>query len=275
MLALVLLATSLAATPDECREAYAAVNYRDAAQACEAVLSTASPAELPGLYRLAALSRAALGDSERAAALFSSLLALDPDVQLDAAISPKLRAPFERARARRGTTKAELRLTPAAVTPEGAVSLSVEVADGPSRPIVAIIGHAAGAPVRVPREDPTRVSLIVQGGGPASVRVGGYDRFGGELALAMLEVRAPAEAPRRLSWKPWAVAAGVVLAGAVASAVSSTLLFDQAKSQRFASDAATKLELSHATALGADIGFGVGGALGVVTLVLLLVGTAS
>src|SRR3954470_8100084 len=96
-----ILAALLSATPDECREAYAAVSYREAATACLAVLSTAPAAELPGLYRLAALSLAALGDEEQAFRLFSSLLAMDPSAQLDPSLSPKLRASFDRAKAAR------------------------------------------------------------------------------------------------------------------------------------------------------------------------------
>src|SRR5262245_38413730 len=102
-----LAAAMVLATPDDCREAYAAVNYRMAAEACLSAIPSAPPDQLAGLYRLAGLSVAALGDSKRAQSLFDSWLALDPKAALDASVAPKLRAPFESAR-RAGSAPAQL-----------------------------------------------------------------------------------------------------------------------------------------------------------------------
>ncbi len=273
MIALTSTLLLLAATPDDCREAYAAVNYKEAARLCVEVLSDAPRGELPGLYRLAALSSAAVGDEERAFVLFSSLLAMEPGVQLDEALSPKLRAPFERAqRARAG---AVLALHPEAVRARAGkpLELSVEVDDGPGHPVTELALERAGKPQSVARKDPTHFSLAPAPPGKLALALTAVDRFGGRLLTLpfALDV-APTAGPRTglLSWKLWVVAAAVVLVGATVSGILSRQAFSDAGQQHYASDARSKLALSNATALGADVGFGVGGALGLGAVVLFL-----
>ena len=268
-----LLAALLAATPDDCREAYAAVNYREAATACLAVLSTASIAELPGLYRLAALSHAAIGDDEQAFRLFVSLLSMDPATQLDAALSPKLRAPFERARSAQGGKAIQLQANAHAAREGEPLRLEVGIEDGPQHPATTLRARGPGIDLKIARMNPTVVPLEPAPPGTFLIQLQALDRFGGPLASSAWEwVVEPRLKPRSaaLSWKLWGIISGVVLAGAIGSGVGSRLTFAAATSQRFASDAATSLELSRGAAIGADVGFAVGGAVGLGALILLL-----
>ncbi len=263
----------LTATPDDCREAYAAVNYKEAARLCVEVLSEAPRGELPGLYRLAGLSLAAVGEEERAFGLFVSLLAMDPHVQLDAALSPKLRAPFERAQRLRAGAKLTLSASSPRAREGRPLQLEVQVDDGPGRPVTEVALKRDGKSQALARAEPTVFTLAPAPAGKLSLELTGLDRFGGRLATVPFELQVAAAARPRsglLSWKVWAVTAAVVLVGATVSGVVSRQLFSDAGQQHYAADAAAKLSQSNAAALGADVGFGMGGALGLGALILFL-----
>lgn len=264
----------LSATPDDCREAYAAVNYKEAARVCVEVLSEAPRGELPGLYRLAGLSLAALGEDERAHGLFISLLAMDPQVQLDPSLSPKLRAPFEKAKqARRAEAlKLDAAAVPAKVREGKPFAVDVEVRDGAGKPVTEVQLKRDGKLMAAARADPTRFELGAAPPGKVSLELTALDKYGGRLAALPFELEVTARSTRSaaLSWKLWAVAAAVVLVAATVSGVVSNQLFDSAGRQHYASDADSKLALSNAIAIGADVGFGVGGAMGLGALILLI-----
>jgi hypothetical protein len=246
-----------ASSPDECREAYAAVNYREATRLCVSALKVAQPVELPGLYRLAGLSFAALNDEPNALKLFISLLAMDPAAQLDPSISPKLRGPFEKAKAlRRGApVQLELQQTQG---PAGEVALN----DGPEHPVVSLSSQQDVEPPQ--KQDRKEQNVIDLHEGTKRVAVSAYDIFGGVLASATIDLKAPS----RISWVPWAVVAGVVLAAAAGSAVASRLLFIDASHMQLVTDAERKLDYSNGTAIGADVGFGFGGAMALTALLI-------
>jgi hypothetical protein len=263
----------LAATPDDCREAYAAVNYKDAARICVEVLSDAPTGELPGLYRLAGLSLAAVGDDDRATVLFESLLAMEPNIRLDESISPKLRAPFDQAQRERKGAGLTLEPSVAKAIAGKPLELSVAVKDGPGHPVTELALRRGGQQRSVARADPTRFSLEPAPAGKLALQLTAVDRFGGRLLnlpFALDVAAAPVPRGGLLSWKVWAVAAAVVLAGATVSAIVSRQAFTDAGQERYASDAASKLALSNGTAVGADVGFGAGGLLGLGAVVLFL-----
>src|SRR4051812_12317543 len=95
---LTLAAALLAATPDDCRAAYDAVKYRDAAKLCAEAVPTAPAEKLPEVYRLLGLSHAAIDEPQVAQAAFVSMLTLDPAATLPESYAPKVRAPFVEAR---------------------------------------------------------------------------------------------------------------------------------------------------------------------------------
>jgi hypothetical protein len=270
----VLALSVLTASPDDCREAYAAVNYKEAARVCVEVLSEAPRGELPGLYRLAGLSLAAVGEDERAYGLFVSLLAMDPQVQLDPALSPRLRAPFEKAKQARGGEALKLgaKTAPAKLREGKPFAVDVEVRDGAGRPVTELQLKRDGKSQAAARADPTHFELGAATPGKLTLELTALDKYGGRLAALPFELDVAAVQPRGglLSWKLWAVAAAVVLVGATVSGVLSGQFFDAAKKERYASDAASKLALSNGLGIGADVGFGVGGAMGLAALLLLI-----
>src|SRR5205085_660994 len=67
---------------------------------CRSALPTAQREEAENLYRLLALSYAALGDNAGAEAAFTSLLALNPNAQLSSGYAPRMRELLENARRR-------------------------------------------------------------------------------------------------------------------------------------------------------------------------------
>jgi hypothetical protein len=263
----------LSATPDDCREAYASVSYRDAARICVSVLPAAPEGELPGLYRLAALSAAAIGEDEQAYQLFVSLLAMSPAAQLEPSISPKLRSPFERAKARRRGLGLALAPTAGPARQGSPLEVRVAVEDGPERPVTRVGVRLPEGERLALRADPTRVTFVPGQAGRLALEVTGVDAFGGRLARATLELDvAPRVAPRPgwLSWKIWGVASGLLLAGALASGIASRSAFNAANSSHFASDAASQLALSRNTALVADLSLGAGGVMGGGAALLLI-----
>lgn len=81
--------------------AYASVDYATALAASERVLKqSALPHDtLVRATRVAALSRAALGDTDQSREYFIALLAYEPDYKLDAKLGPRFQEPFSEARA--------------------------------------------------------------------------------------------------------------------------------------------------------------------------------
>jgi hypothetical protein len=264
----------LGATPDECREAYAALNYREAAVVCVAVLPTAPAGELAGLYRLAGLSLAASGNAERAFQVFSSLLSLDPAYELDDSVSPRLREPFDRAKRARGGAKVTVKAQLARPLVDGQpIALTVSVDDGPGRPIARISAKSPSGEVTAPRADHTSLELPPLTGTAVRVELGGYDTFGGRVFSDSSVFAVPARASPRpvlLSWRLWTGAAAVVLGAASASGIASRVLISNAANDHFADDKARHLQLGATTAILADVGFAVGGALAIAALVLWL-----
>src|SRR3954466_6711243 len=106
---LTLLSALLAtASVDECRAAYEAVSYREAAKACAEAVPKTPPEQLPEVYRLLGLSNAALDETDLALAAFVSLLTLDAAATLPDSYAPKVRAPFMQARKLGAGTPAKL-----------------------------------------------------------------------------------------------------------------------------------------------------------------------
>jgi len=262
----------LSTTPDDCREAYAAVHYREAAQLCVEVVPTAPPGELAGLYRLAGLSLAALGEDERAFQVFSSLLALEPKLELDASISPRLRAPFDRARAARAGAAVVLRPTPVKPLKENEpVALDIAVDDGPGHPVQRLQVNGPQGSTTAARADPTSVQLPPAPAGPLTLELNGYDVFGGRVASVSSRFEVTGRAPERpllASWKVWTAVGAVVLAGALVCGVSSRVLGTSAQQQHFDSDRVAEGQLAGDLAITADVGFAVGGVAALLALIL-------
>jgi len=263
------------ATADDCREAYAAVRYREAGTACLDAIPSTPPDQLAGIYRLAALSLAALGDEEQASALFAGLLALDPLAELSPAISPKLRVLFERARARGAAARVRLvARTTTLARQDLPMTLEVSVDDGAPHPVTEVIATAGAARASAPRDGGRALIQLPAPGkaGPWEIDLAARDRFHGRLATAALSIDvAPLHPPRPawLSWKGWGVAAGAVAAGALVAGLVSRQSFLSAQRDVFADAASTDLQRAQATAWAADTGFVVAGALTLGAAVLL------
>ena len=104
LLTLALSGSAVAQTSDAdiatAENAYAALDYPTALSGAEAVLSKGNLSHdaLVRATRVAALSNAALGQTEPAKALFTTLLELDPDFKVDAKQGPRFSQPFAEAR---------------------------------------------------------------------------------------------------------------------------------------------------------------------------------
>jgi hypothetical protein len=93
-------ASARAATPQQeveaAETAYANLEYEDANKAAERALRLRGLThdQLVRAYRVLGLTAGSLGKEQQARDAFVTLLALDPDFQLDSAVSPKVQSPF-------------------------------------------------------------------------------------------------------------------------------------------------------------------------------------
>lgn len=277
-----LLAAVWAAVPvanaAECRASYDALRYREAALSCQAAIATAPGAALPELYRLLGLSLAALDEKAGAQDAFVSLLVLEPSATLSEAYSPRIREVFEAARRLVDATPIALDVrAPESVRVGVPVALEVTVVDGEAAPVQRLLAESpagSAAAARVPGEQRTTLQLdapLVSG--PWNIRVAAVDRFGGSLAQKALTLEvSPVRAPRPflLTWKPWLGAAAVVGAAGAASGWHGQALGNSARGAPFADDAYGLAERGRTWTTGANVAFGVAGALAVGTLILFI-----
>lgn len=213
--ATLLAAASAASTPDGCREAYEALAFRAAVEACQREIPERRGPELRATYRTLGLSLAALGETEQSREAFASLLSLDPSTVLDASVSPKLRAPFEAARAAGAALEVDLRLAAEPPWREGhPLGLRLELHDSPLAPVRSVVLTSAGQTLTVQRTaDRFQLQLAPPTqAGLQAVLASAYDRFGGELATRQLELKVASANPGVFGrWKVWGVAAALVL----------------------------------------------------------------
>lgn len=273
-LALAILISALveAAPLESCREAFDALLYRDAAQACAEALRGARAEDLPALYRLLGLSLAAADDVDAARDAFASLLALDAAAQLPDTISPKLRAPFDEARGLSAGQAIQVTIaleeTPRVGTPARA---SIAIQDGRARPVTKV-ELKTGLEARLLDRSTLVAPILIEippGSQSLTIAVTALDRFGGRLSFSerSFPVEPPRARPSLLSWPLWAGAAALfgsvgVIAGVYADARSSSardrLYADEAALDADrASDAARVANLSYVAAgvfaLGATV----------------------
>lgn len=259
----------LTASTADCRAAYDALRYKEAALACQAALPQAPDAQLPELYRLLGLSLAALGDGARAQSAFESLLALDPSSTLAQDYSPKIRASFDAAKARSSAHAARLEAAPVRAPRAGEpLTLEVSIEDGPAHPVTRVSVKGSGTPLTSsPRATPPELTRVELAPPPSpatlELEVGALDLFGGRLASRTIQV-AVREAPsKRAGWKkpwPWLGAAAVVGVGGATMGWLGQREGSQALAQTFADDADRLAQRSHAMTTGANVAFGIAGA---------------
>jgi len=94
-------ATAAADKLDDARAAVDGVRYDDAQRLLVEALAQgdAAPAKLFEIYRLSAITAIVLNQPDAAELFYRRWLALDPDAALGADVAPKLRAPFDAAKA--------------------------------------------------------------------------------------------------------------------------------------------------------------------------------
>jgi len=107
--------------------AYGAVDFETQRAEAERALEAGGSdrARLARIYRLLGIAHAALGAPEPAKLAFMRLLALDPDVELEHVLSPRLRTPYMEARGYWDVTSARLSVEAARRAPDGAITLGV------------------------------------------------------------------------------------------------------------------------------------------------------
>jgi hypothetical protein len=263
--ALLVAQTAWADAAQDCRAQYADLHYREAVASCTRALQSATAGERTELYVLIGSSLAATGDADQAQRVFVSLLAVDPRAELPKGASPKLREPFEAARALAAPVQLSARLVEAPREGGEAVVLA-EVHDGAAQPVTEVTLTVDGAVARAARTaEPARLT-VPAGSRGASARVRALDLLGGELASVTLAlsqtepVAIESGRPAALSWKTWLVAGAVfAVLGGAALAWAATA-YPQA---RAASDVYAAQGL-HAQGDGASVasyvGFGLAGA---------------
>ncbi len=259
-----LLLTLLAATPsDACREHYAALKYRDAIAACTDALAAAG--DRAELYTLIGLSLAGVGEAEKARRVFAALLLLKPDAALPPGLSPKLRAPFDAA-------KADAAPIGFSATRDGD-EVVIALSDGPSRPVAEL---RVGAQ-RVARSDRVKAP-------PGPLRVGALDVLGGELASVDVAETAPAPAPvaavvaepapsvssrpALLSWKVWLVTSIVAAVVGGSALAWAAVTYPRARAEEWADAAAGLHGEAQRAQVVAGVGFGFAGLAAALTVVL-------
>lgn len=174
--------------------AYRAVDFE--AQRREASLALtaggASSAELVQIYRLLGIAHAALGDADAARGAFLRLLALDPEIELERLLSPRLRAPYMEAR---GYWDLESVRFGADVRPmEGGTAAEVQLRD-PLRMVSRLRVLALGPPEHVLSELAPSERLTVR------LEVGALPS-GAERRLALLDAHGNTLLLRRLPEPP-------------------------------------------------------------------------
>ena len=107
--------------------AYGAVDFETQRAEAERALEagSADPARLARIYRLLGIAHAALGAHEPAKAAFMRLLALDPDVELEHVLSPRLRTPYMEARGYWDVTSTRLGVQTRRGASDGAIALTL------------------------------------------------------------------------------------------------------------------------------------------------------
>jgi len=268
------LALALAAAPQDCRQAYEQVRYRDAIAACTEAITTASKDQLAELYRMLGLSLASQGDHARAKAAFVSLLAVDPAATLSDSYSPKLRADFEAARAAGAGTPVTLGIQPPAPARVGVpLEVLVKVEDGAAKPVTEVQLRAAGTHVTLPRDGPLRATLPASAEpGPRPVTLSAFDGFGGRLGEQQLsfDVTAVPRRPLVLSWVAWSVL--TIAAGGAGATLGVLSRNDgtQARTTMLGDSSYALEQRANSEAIAADACLAAAGAFGITALILFL-----
>jgi hypothetical protein len=236
------------------RRAVQDVRYDDARGLLVAALAAgaATPEELREIYQLSAATAVVLGQRELAEQYYRRVLALDPEAQLPADASPKLRPPFVAAQAymaahRRLAVRAERRggnLTVTVVAdPLGMIAAVAAVVAGQRERGVAVASGPVGLE---PRGDVDHIAVLDEHGNTLR-RI---DPPAATVEAAPRAPAAPPAAPRTpilRRWLTWAIPA--VLAGGIGAgflidgrnakreldailARNDTYFFDEAERQR-------------------------------------------
>ena len=230
---MLLLLVALAASLDDAKAAYAALDYAQCREGARASLAAPAPrADRVDAHRLLGLCSAALGDADTARAAFKAMLIVDREATLPDGLSPRFTSAFREA-------KGELLDAPPTTFSiesdgrSGRVRV-VRVAVVDPEGVVARIAHRGEGGVLSPAvRKAARLELEVPGEG--RVELIGLDAAGGEVVVVVLApLDAPAaDAPPPVAaapapeddGPPWLLvgagaAAGVVLvAGAVTAGV--------------------------------------------------------
>jgi hypothetical protein len=265
-----------APTTSQCRESYDSLQYRVAAETCAAAIAQAPQEQLLELYRLVAMSAAAVGDNATASSAFLSLLALDGSYQLPDSVSPRIRELLEQVRAKAGDAPVHLD-----VVPEGPayvrrrVSIRVTVTDSRENPVKTFSASSPGGQSQADRlASPVLLQLPPAPQTPSlNVEVRALDAFGGALALTRLDIplsEPPSVRPTALSWKLWAGVGTGLLALGTGFGVYSRVAQNNAVNASFADDTVRNVGLAKTSAGIANVSLIAGGAVAVGALVLLL-----
>lgn len=252
-LSLILIA---AAPSDTCREHYAALRYRDAITACTDALPAA--ADRAELYTLIGLSLAGVGETEKARRVFAALLAFKLDAALPGGLSPKLKDPFDAARA----DSVPISITAARDRDD----VVIIITDGPSRPVAEL------------RVGPNRVARAERVKAPAATRVTALDVLGGEIATVEIVTTAPQPAvtapapstarPLLLSWKVWLIGTVVLAAASGAAFAWAAGTFPRARSEEWADRAGALHAEAQRAQVISGVGFSLAGLAAIAALIL-------
>ena len=262
----------------EGRRLQASLDYDRALAVVEQAIAHggAAPGRLADLHVLAGELAAGLDRAAAAEDHFARALALRPATALPAGTSPRLTGPFAAARAR-GVPALQV----SATVQQGLVTLAVGA--DPLGLVVGISVHTVdshGAHAEVSERAALRV-VVAPGG--SVVEVAALDAVGNRVWVSAPSTASPAPSPRpppppsprarHASAIPWAVATGVVLAGAAACGWRERVAQDDWNTLRATNApsfrALTVLEdRGRHWAFAADLGIGVAAATGVAAAIL-------
>ena len=259
------------------RKAIEEVRYDEAQPLLAAALQAGgnSPNDVIELYRLSASTATVLGQPEIAEQFYRRWLALVPDATLPDTVAPKLRAPFERARA---AMAGRGRIAVAVRRSGHAIDVVVE-----SDPLAMVVGAAieAEAPL-APKPFVARAVRFVDVDPAADVAITILDEHDNHL----LSVQAPAQAataqadsesgtPWYRNYLVWAVPAvafgGVGVGFGIAANGAQREIDELQPDEHFASELDAAHERRDRYALIANIGFIAGGACAVTAVIMAIV----
>ena len=271
----------------EARRLEAALEYEQALALVDRALAHggAEPARVAELHLLAGRLAAGLDRAAVAEDHFARALALRPDTKLPDGTSPKLIAPFERARARG--------VPPLVVTVRASRGLvTIEAHADPLGLVVGVQAHleSRGSHFEVTERASLRVIVPVDA---IAIEIDALDASGNrvwagpaptgpltfdELAPKIVTPSPHSSRPILARWQTWAISGAVVAIGGGAFAYWSSSLqteWNQQRSQDGLHDFSalkTIEDRGRRDAIAADVLFGVAGAAAITSLVLLAIG---